>query len=132
MEWLLDKLKLLGVVVLLLGGAVAFKLYNPFSHDNQIVERAGALAIEVCECISAECAERVLVKADEELSGQEVTRKTGGAGDAHTKAHEQIMYMRRCHQLLSEGKSFTINKKDGRIFMVNESLSEINIDFGAL
>tara|TARA_R110002096_G_scaffold408075_3_gene607063 strand:- start:40995 stop:41360 length:366 start_codon:yes stop_codon:yes gene_type:complete len=119
MKWILDKLMLLGVVILVLGAVVAIKIYNPFSHDNDIVGRSGELAIELCECTGPSCAERILANIEEEIVGKKVS---GGVGSAHSKAHEQIMHAEKCFLLISQGKKFSVSKKDGMIGLVQESL----------
>ncbi len=128
MNWLLDKLKLLGVVVLLIGGLVALMIYNPFSHDDKIVELSGKLAIELCECTGPSCAERVMEDVQKRIIGQVVSAEIGGA---HTKARDQIIYLEKCHDLIMRGVPFTLSKSDGRVRSVSESaLGDIKLDLG--
>jgi hypothetical protein len=122
MSKLLDILKLLAVAILLIGSIVAFKIWNPLSSDDKIVELSGELAIKLCDCNHITCANRVSSEAAEKLDGQKVSRNREVGGGAHSQAHEQIMHMQRCHQLIMEGKDFTVTKADGKISSVTESV----------
>ena len=135
MKWLLDKLALLASVVVLIGGFVALKMYWPFSsHDDEILERAGQLAIELCECTGPSCAERIQADINKEIVGQKVDvgdRQIGGG--THTKARDQLIYANTCFDLITRGRTFTINKSDGMVLGVNESvLNDLNFKPGLL
>lgn len=136
MSWkanLLDRLKLLGVVVVLFGVGVPLILWS--RSDSDIAERARALASEMCRCRDLACAEAVGATWNQELAGKKVAARDDGLSSDWSKADSQRSHMDICHRYIAEGTRFTVERdRDGFIRYVRPDGqgNAVDLDLGAV